>query len=168
MTTTTSSSLPAWPSENARKSLTPSQHATLYQNVSAALSHILALPHDKRDDDSVNRFISSYAKDAALQVLEGLVWNKDTSQDNVKKSVRKKVLVLAESYSTTHGIDAQTLLDLAVAYGTNPSKISSKISPKSPALTAPNVTQRATRVAANLILQVLQGNPVCLADTKLR
>ncbi|KAL1713486.1 hypothetical protein EV715DRAFT_211620 [Schizophyllum commune] len=127
MTTTTSSSLPAWPSENARKSLTPSQHATVYQNVSAALSHVLALPHDKRDDDSVNRFISSYAKDAALQVLEGLVWNKDTSQDNVQKSVRKKVLALAESYSTTHGIDAQTLLDLAVAYGTNPSRISSII-----------------------------------------
>ncbi|KAL1745651.1 hypothetical protein HDZ31DRAFT_81829 [Schizophyllum fasciatum] len=121
--TTTSSSLPPWPSANARKSLPPSQHATLYQNVLAALSHILTLPHDKRDDESVSLFISSYARDGALQVLEGLVWGRESSRDNAQNALHKRVLSLAESYSATHGIDAQTLLDLSVVYGTNPSKV---------------------------------------------
>ncbi|KAG5634354.1 hypothetical protein H0H81_002266, partial [Sphagnurus paluster] len=106
--------LPAYPSTQARKSLSPSQLANINQTISSSLSHTIALPPDKRDSPATHRFIASYAKDAALQVLQGLIWTPEALSKE-DKLIRSRTLTLAEKIAAQAGLDIQTLLDLAIA-----------------------------------------------------
>ncbi|KAF8068903.1 hypothetical protein FPV67DRAFT_1414720 [Lyophyllum atratum] len=117
--------LPPYPSTQARKSLSPTQLATINQTISSSLLKTIALPPSKRDSPAARTFIASYAKDTALQVLKGLIWEPTTlSKDD--KLIRKRALLLAEKIANTSGLDIQTLLDLSVVYApTNISQIKS-------------------------------------------
>ncbi|KAG6891220.1 hypothetical protein C0995_008472 [Termitomyces sp. Mi166 len=115
--------LPAYPSTAARKSLSPTQLSTLNQTISSALLQTIALPPSKRNSPAARAFVVSYAKDAALQALQSLIWQPgSTSKDD--RIIRKRTLILAEKIAPV--LDTQTLLDLAILYAqTNESKIRS-------------------------------------------
>lgn len=115
--------LPLYPQTRARKALSPSSSATLHQAIATALSQVLELPPEKRDTPATRDFISSYAKDVALQSLETLIWGKnpnDVSQSRDEKAIRQRALLVAEKLALTKSeeasLDAQTLLDLSVVY----------------------------------------------------
>ncbi|EGO03824.1 hypothetical protein SERLA73DRAFT_158302 [Serpula lacrymans var. lacrymans S7.3] len=108
-------SLPPYPSTQSRKSLSPSQLATFNQIVSNSLSETIALPPEKRDTPASRSFISSYARDAAQQYLESLIWGKRSSNADI--IIRQRVFVLAEKLVLTPpSLDIQTLIDLAIVY----------------------------------------------------
>ncbi|KAG5724928.1 CUE domain-containing protein 3 [Termitomyces sp. T112] len=113
--------LPAYPSTTARKSLSPTQLATVNQTISSALLQTIALPPSKRDSPAARAFVTSYAKDTALQTLQNLIWQSgSTSKD--ERIIRKRTLILAEKIAPV--LETQTLLDLAIIYAqTNESKI---------------------------------------------
>ncbi|RDB30021.1 CUE domain-containing protein 3 [Hypsizygus marmoreus] len=121
--------LPAYPSLSVRKSLSPSQRATLNQTISASLLQTIALPPAKRATPAAKRFVESYAKDTALQVLQGLIWE-PVSLSKDEKIIRKRVLLLAEKLASSDaGLDFQTLLDLSIIYApSNASKMRSIVS----------------------------------------
>jgi activating signal cointegrator complex subunit 2 len=128
----TITSLPLYPTFQARKSLSFSQLGTLNQTISSSLSQILELPPEKRDTSSTRAFISSYAKDVALQTLESFIWGDtvQSSRSKDEKVIRQQVLLLAEKLSSTRNesalLDLQTLLDLSIVYSpTSASRISS-------------------------------------------
>ncbi|KAF5352892.1 hypothetical protein D9757_012098 [Collybiopsis confluens] len=106
--------LPGYPATSARKALSPTQLATLYQTISSSLFDVLALPPSKRNAPAARTFIFSYAKDTAVQTLEGLIWESNTSLSKIEKTIRLRVLQLAEALASD--LDVQTLLDLAIVY----------------------------------------------------
>lgn len=110
--------LPAYPSAHARKSLSPSQLATMNQAIASALQQAIALPPKRFDTSAAQSFISSYAQDTARQVLDSLIWESQPYE----KLIHKRALHLAEKLAST--LDVQTLLDLAVIYAsTNRTKL---------------------------------------------
>ncbi|PPQ73490.1 hypothetical protein CVT24_007819 [Panaeolus cyanescens] len=127
--------LPGYPSPAARKALSPSQSASLYQNISNALANVLELPPEKRDANSTYNFLATYANYTATEVLDGWIWPENRGILKLENSskdeqlVRKRVLLLAEKIAMSRiqgegGLDLQTLLDLSVIYSrTNPSKL---------------------------------------------
>jgi activating signal cointegrator complex subunit 2 len=106
--------LTAWPSTQTRKSLSASGLASLYQTVSSCLSNFLQLPPQKQDSAAARTFVSTYAKDAAAQTLQALIWESEQPLSSKEKEIRKKNLLLAEQIAST--VDIQTLLDLAIVY----------------------------------------------------
>jgi len=118
------SRLPPYPSTQTRKSLSPSQLVTVNQTISSSLLQTLALPTTKRDTPATRAFVSSYTKDAALQVLGSLIWEGQSPLSKDDKIIRKRSLLLAEKLASSPlGLDVQTLLDIAIIYGsTNSSR----------------------------------------------
>jgi len=116
----------AYPSIHARKSLSPAQLATINQTISASLLQIVSLPPAKRDTQAARRFVASYAKDAAIQVLNGLIWD-SPSQSKDDKTIRNRTLLLAEKLaSSPTGLGIQALIDLSIVYtSTNVSRMKS-------------------------------------------
>ncbi|KAF5355264.1 hypothetical protein D9758_006046 [Tetrapyrgos nigripes] len=113
--------LPPYPSSHARKSLPASQLAILNQKIAICLTSTLSLPPAKCDKPATRTFIATYASDTALQTLQSLIWEPDTSSSKDEKLIRRNVLRLAERLAPS--LNAQTLVDLAVVYGTiNPSR----------------------------------------------
>ena len=91
--------LPPYPSTRARASLTPSQSSTLVQTISNALSQVLSLSDTQISNAATLPFISSYAKDAAQQSLQALVWGTEdpsTKLSQVERKIRHAVFLLAE------------------------------------------------------------------------
>ncbi|THU91522.1 hypothetical protein K435DRAFT_673953 [Dendrothele bispora CBS 962.96] len=116
--------LPPYPSTQSRKSLSPSQLAILNQKIASCLSDTLSLPTTKYDNQSTRLFIATYASDAAFQTLQSLIWEPDILLSRDEKIIRKSVLQLAERLAAS--LDVQTLIDLAVTYGsTNTSRMRS-------------------------------------------
>ncbi|KAG6807952.1 hypothetical protein H0H87_000764, partial [Tephrocybe sp. NHM501043] len=116
--------LPAYPSTAARKSLPASQLANINQVISSSLLQTIALPPSKRDSPAARTFVASYAKDSALQALQGLIWQPSSSLSKDEKIIRKRALILAEKVAPA--LDIQTLLDLAIVYAsTNLSQLRS-------------------------------------------
>ena len=108
--------LPIYPSSRARKSLSPSQLATLQQLISTSLEQCLLLPMAKCDTTSTIAFLSSYAQDTASHVLQDLIWSSSPQNlSQIERTIRHRVLMLAER--TAAFLDFQVLLDLAVAHG---------------------------------------------------
>ncbi|KAJ8094617.1 hypothetical protein AAF712_016724 [Marasmius tenuissimus] len=122
----TSTRLFAYPSTQARKNLTPSRLATLYQTVSASLQTYLKSPNTKSSDEAVT-FIRTYAQDAASQTLQNLIWAQSNTSGTrpspsltpAEQSIRKSTLLLAEKIAPAGGLSAQILVDLAVVYASN-------------------------------------------------
>jgi activating signal cointegrator complex subunit 2 len=114
--------LPGFPTTQDCKALSPSQVASVNQNIATAISIILALPADKRDSLSTRNFLTTYAKDTAFQTLQSLIWQDSSNQTpsqstGNRKLIHQRSLLLAEklaSSSTEIGIDL--LLDLAIIY----------------------------------------------------
>lgn len=115
--------LAPYPSTQARKSLPPSQAVSLYETISKALQLTLGLPPAKLEVAASSTFVSSYARDAAQQVLDSLIWGTETKLSATDKSIRKLSLQLAENLASSarlaaegHGIDLHILLSLSVAF----------------------------------------------------
>ncbi|KAG5643646.1 hypothetical protein DXG03_000572 [Asterophora parasitica] len=116
--------LPTYPSTQARKSLSPTQLATLNQTISSSLLQTIALPPSKRDSPAARTFVASYAKDTALQFLQGLIWA-PPGLSKEEKIIRKRALTLAEKIAASRaGLGIQSLLDIAIIYApTNISQV---------------------------------------------
>jgi activating signal cointegrator complex subunit 2 len=113
--------LAAYPCTQLRKTLSPSELATINQTISSALLQTIALPPTRRDSPAARTFITSYAKDTAVHVLQALIWKPQSKEDTV---IHKRVLILAEKLAS--GLDIQTLLDLSIIYAsTNISQLRS-------------------------------------------
>ncbi|KAK0452426.1 hypothetical protein EV421DRAFT_1702375 [Armillaria borealis] len=110
----TISGLPDFPATATRKSLSPSQLATLNQTIATRLQETLALPPEKRDTQASRRFVASFAQDTALQTLQPLIWENPSEPSAIEKSIRHRALLLAEKLAS--GLELQTLLDLAIIY----------------------------------------------------
>ncbi|KAI0763488.1 hypothetical protein BD413DRAFT_495216 [Trametes elegans] len=111
--------LPPFPSTKARASLSPSQAATLLQTVSTALSQVLSFSDAQISTPATLTFIASYAKDAAQQALQLLIWGVDQEPHKLSQTERKirhAVFLLAERLAPLGALDIQTLVDLGVAY----------------------------------------------------
>ena len=114
--------LPSYPSTQDRKALSPSQVASVNQNIAAAISIILALPADKRDTLAIRNFLTTYAKDTAFQTLQNLIWKDSSNQTPSQSTGNRKVihqrsLLLAEKLaSSSSEIGIELLLDLAIIY----------------------------------------------------
>ncbi|KAF8552076.1 hypothetical protein OG21DRAFT_193376 [Imleria badia] len=108
--------LPIYPSTQARKGFSASQLAQFHSNLSNALGQVIALPPAKGDTPSTRAFVSTYASDAAQQILETLIWENVEPVKNDNR-LRQRVLLLAEKLaSSAPGLDSRTLLDLCVAF----------------------------------------------------
>ncbi|KAI6020020.1 hypothetical protein F5J12DRAFT_498017 [Pisolithus orientalis] len=108
--------LPPYPSTQARKSFSASQLAHFHLNVARALEDAISLPPAKRDTPATRAFISTYAGDAAHQVLQGLIWESSESL-RFDENIYQRVLILAEKLaSSPPGLDICTVLDLCVAF----------------------------------------------------
>jgi activating signal cointegrator complex subunit 2 len=115
--------LPIYPSSHARKGFSASQLAQFHLNICNALAQVIALPPAKRDTPATRAFVSSYASDAAHQVLEALIWE---HADAAKGDDRlpQRVLLLAEKLaSSAPGLELRTLLDLCVAFSSKASRL---------------------------------------------
>ena len=113
---------PSYPSTQDCKALSPSQFASVNQNIAAAISIILALPADKRDTLAIRNFLTTYAKDTAFQTLQNLIWQ-DSSNQNPSRStgnrklIHQRSLLLAEKLaSSSSEIGIELLLDLAIIF----------------------------------------------------
>ena len=117
---TTMMPLPPYPSPSALSSLSLSNQASLTKHISTALLQTLALPPTKRDTPATRTFLSSYARESAKQVLEGLIWENDDNQNGKKGGseavIKSRVLLLAEKLAPSGGLDIQTILDLCIVY----------------------------------------------------
>ncbi|KAI5996139.1 hypothetical protein EDD15DRAFT_492519 [Pisolithus albus] len=108
--------LPPYPSTQARKSLSASQLTHFHLNIARALGDIISLPPAKCDTPTTRAFVSTYAADAAHQVLQGLIWGSPESP-RFDENVYPRVLILAEKLaSSPPGLDLCTVLDLCVAF----------------------------------------------------
>jgi activating signal cointegrator complex subunit 2 len=104
--------------------LSASQLATINQTISSSLLQTIALPPAKRDTPAARTFLASYAKDTAIQVLQGLIWEPQSTLSKDDKLIRKQVLILAEKLASR--LDIQKLLDLSIVYAsTNISQLQS-------------------------------------------
>lgn len=113
-------SLPVYPSVQTRKSLSPSQLASLTQNIAASLHAAL----NQKDTPAARNYLTSYLKDTAFQSLQGLIWGELAPLSRDEKLIKRYTLLLAEKLATSPpGLDVQTLLDLSIVYArTNTSK----------------------------------------------
>ncbi|KAH6914453.1 hypothetical protein BKA70DRAFT_667353 [Coprinopsis sp. MPI-PUGE-AT-0042] len=125
--------LPAWPSSETRKNLTPSQQSTLLSTVSNVLSTALT-PNSNagrasKAVDSLSTtttaFIRSYLLDQAFQKLQSTIWGTPDEKSSVERAIHSKVLKLCEALAEQNGlVDLKILTDLAIVYAkTSPSKL---------------------------------------------
>ncbi|KIL00313.1 hypothetical protein PAXRUDRAFT_130135 [Paxillus rubicundulus Ve08.2h10] len=115
--------LPIYPSSHARKGFSASQLAQFHQNISNAVAQVIALPPAKRDTPATRAFVSSYASDAAHQVLQALIWE-DADATKGDDRLPQRVLLLAEKLaSSAPGLELRTILDLCVAFSPKASRL---------------------------------------------
>lgn len=116
--------LPPYPSTQVRKSLSASQLAHFHSNVASTLAEIAALPPAKRDTQPTRLFISTYASDAAHQVLQRLIWE-SSEPLRFDEQICQRVLILAEQLASSlpDGLDLRTILDLSVAFPTRSTRL---------------------------------------------
>lgn len=110
---TVATKIPPYPSPSARKALSPSQIANLNRTILACIEDVLSLPSAKCNTPAAHNFVSTYARDAAVQTLEALIWSNGALSSKVEYAIRSKVLQLAEKLDK---LDVQTLLDLVIVY----------------------------------------------------
>ncbi|KAF9010192.1 hypothetical protein BDQ17DRAFT_1406345 [Cyathus striatus] len=121
--------LPPYPPTGTRKALSASQLADLNQSIAAALHATLVLPPSKRDTYAARRFLATYAKDNAHQILLALIWSEQAPSVSSKDSqaIRSRTLALAEKLAETKEkgaqLDIQILLDLSVVYASSRSTL---------------------------------------------
>ena len=114
--------LPGYPTTQDCKALSPSQVASVNQNIAVAINIILALPADKCDTLAIRNFLTTYAKDTAFQTLQNLIWQDSSNQTpsqstGNRKLIHQRSLLLAEKLaSSSNEIGIELLLDLAVIY----------------------------------------------------
>ncbi|KAI0631281.1 hypothetical protein C8Q77DRAFT_1219404 [Trametes polyzona] len=111
--------LPPFPSARARALLPPSQSAGILQTISSALSQLLTFPDSQLSTPATLTFVASYAKDAAQQSLQSLVWGAEAQpprMSQTERKIRHAVFVLGERLARIGALDLQTLVDLGVAY----------------------------------------------------
>jgi len=116
--------LPLYPSTQVRKSLSASQLAHFHCNVASTLAEIATLPPAKRDTQPTRLFISTYASDAAHQVLQHLIWE-SSEPLRFDEQICQRVLILAEQLASSlpNGLDLRTILDLSVAFPTRSTRL---------------------------------------------
>ncbi|KAF8825887.1 hypothetical protein HHX47_DHR6000575 [Lentinula edodes] len=110
---TVATKIPPYPSPSARKDLSPTQIANLNRTILACIGDVLSLPSTKRNTPAAHNFVSTYARDAAVQTLEALIWGNGAVSSKVEYAIRSRVLQLAEKLDK---LDVQTLLDLVIVY----------------------------------------------------
>ncbi|KAH7886936.1 hypothetical protein F5I97DRAFT_2019936 [Phlebopus sp. FC_14] len=116
--------LPVYPSAQARQSFTASQIAQFHLNVSNALAQVISLPPDKRDTPATRAFLSSYASNAAHQILQNFIWENADPVKGDERVLRQRVLMLAERLAgSSPGLDTKILLDLCVAFPSNTTRL---------------------------------------------
>ncbi|KAI0031356.1 hypothetical protein K488DRAFT_79111 [Vararia minispora EC-137] len=119
--------LPLFPSSRARASLSPSQLAILYAKISIALRDVLALSPQKRDTASAIAFVTSYVRNVAQDALTELIWDASSypgkSELQEARSIRARVLQLAEHLAASGVLPLRTLLDFTVAYAPQSSRV---------------------------------------------
>jgi activating signal cointegrator complex subunit 2 len=114
--------LPGYPTIQDCKALSPSQVASVNQNIAAAIGIILALPANKHDTLAIRNFLTTYAKDTAFQTLRNLIWQDSSNQipsqsTGNRKLIHQRSLLLAEKLaSSSSEIGIELLLDLAIIY----------------------------------------------------
>ena len=115
--------LAPYPSTQTRKSLPPSQATSLCQTISKALQQTLGLPPAKLQVAASSTFVASYARDAAQQILDSLIWETETKFSATERDICKLTLQLAENLASSaslvaagHGIGLHILLSLSVAF----------------------------------------------------
>ena len=114
--------LPGYPTIQDCKALSPSQVASVNQNIAAAISIILALPANKHDMLAIRNFLTTYAKDTAFQTLQNLIWQDSSNQTpsqstGNRKLIHQRSLLLAEKLaSSSSEIGIELLLDLAIIF----------------------------------------------------
>ncbi|PFH50856.1 hypothetical protein AMATHDRAFT_75327 [Amanita thiersii Skay4041] len=121
--------LATYPSTQTRKSLSPSQAASLYQTILLSLQNTLSLPPKNREVPASTKFIASYARDAAQQALNSLIWDTEVTLSSNERLIQQRTIQLAESIAGSTslvkegwGIDVQILLSLAVAFARSHTK----------------------------------------------
>ncbi|KAF8639204.1 hypothetical protein AX17_001690 [Amanita inopinata Kibby_2008] len=156
--------LAPYPSTQTRKSLSPSQAASLYETVAVCLRQTLDLPPSKQEVPASSTFISSYARDAAQQVLNSLIWDTEISASAKEYLIRKYTLQLAENLATSTslakqgaGIDVQILLSLSVAFARTHTKQLRSIAQKA-VQNNPQVIQTVERELVPSFTLLLSGD----------
>ncbi|KAH9061063.1 hypothetical protein EDB87DRAFT_1778150 [Lactarius vividus] len=121
MSAATLAPLPPYPSSYAQSKLSASQLASLNQKISLTIQKALDLPVQAVNSAATVAFISSYARDAAQNILDALIWDAH-SKTNPKpetsdsRNIRVRTFVLAERLAPTGALDLITLLDLSIVY----------------------------------------------------
>lgn len=116
--TVTITKLPPYPSAQARRQLPASQLVSLNAIIASTLAQVITLPPAKRDTESSQLYVRSYARDASFQTLQSLIWGfGETSRiSKDEELIRRNTLKLAEKVAPS--LDLQTLLDLTIGYST--------------------------------------------------
>ncbi|KAF8889670.1 hypothetical protein BD779DRAFT_1520396 [Infundibulicybe gibba] len=104
--------IPAYPSAQARKNLSPSRLATLNQDIARALAYTLSLSDSKLSTQPAHVFLASYLKHTAHQHLQSLIWEHSTppQRSKIETLISQHTLSLAKRVGPSLGV--QTLLDL--------------------------------------------------------
>lgn len=116
-------SLPIFPTSKVLRSLAPSLQATVLDHIASALLQALSLSDQQLSKLSCSDFISSYATDGSIDVLNALVFPEERLPWETKqeKEIRKRVFALAHRLAglpKAGGLDLQALLDICIVYGT--------------------------------------------------
>jgi len=124
--------LPPYPSTRARTALSPSQLAILTAKIAHTLQDTLSLPTDRLSTPTTISFLASYARDAAHQALDTLLWDGSTpatsSTSRETRTVHARALQLAERLAPIGMLDILLLFDLSIAYTTHPKRLRALLS----------------------------------------
>ncbi|KAI0066832.1 hypothetical protein BV25DRAFT_1987939 [Artomyces pyxidatus] len=150
--------LPLYPSSGARASLSPSQLASLNEKIAHCLQQTIALPPEKRNSSATQAFVSSYAKDAAQEFLQTLIWDAAPSSETKietreAKTIRARVLLLSERLASSGSLELSTLLDLTIVYPTHPARLRALLS--SAVRAAPTLPAELTATAIPAFTTIL-------------
>ncbi|KAI9507605.1 hypothetical protein F5148DRAFT_1203796 [Russula earlei] len=128
MATATLAPLPPYPSSHTRSQLSHTQLASLNQKISLSIQQTLDLPTQVLHSAAPAAFICSYAHDVAQNNLDALIWDvnskaKPRSETSEVRTIRARTLLLAERLASAGMLDPATLLDLSVAYASQPTRL---------------------------------------------
>jgi activating signal cointegrator complex subunit 2 len=113
--------LPPYPSPDALSKLSASQIASLNQKISLAIQKTLDVPAQALNTTATVAFISSYARDVAQKILDGLIWDAHSktgpkSETSDSRNIHARTFLLAERLASIGALDLITLLDLSIVY----------------------------------------------------
>ncbi|KAJ7576937.1 hypothetical protein C8J56DRAFT_971987 [Mycena floridula] len=107
-------SLPAYPSNAARSSLSATATLEINRKIASALRQTIGLSPGQVNSPASHQFISSYAKSSAVQTLQSLIWEQPMNMSRDERLIRKRALILAQKIAS--GLELQSLVDLAIVY----------------------------------------------------